>query len=373
MKRALCMCLTALITACATIGSDGQGNLNLPTSGVGPFRKLGNDEEHGIPPYVLDDPTALFHEPCALALDADHHSTRVALYAVARSQGHDAIVRTHADDARSFFGGSGDVAGRSPAVVMRADQAWEGTDLSGPSVLRVGDKINMYYAANGAVGLAESSDGVQFTKRSSPVFTRPEGVSAPSVARLPDGRFRMLYTSGNAIYEAASTDGVTWTMQDALPQTPAMDPVLSAAPVRTDLAPGERPPFDTLAVTDPLLLVEVTPAGRLHMRVLYTGLASTEAGAPSSAIGFAARYGDAGPLSRNPLAVLSLDKHEAAPAYFSWLDGDPSGDVITENRFMLYVHMDQKGTASVAYPAIAAAFAPVSITLPTALAYPDSP
>ncbi len=354
------------LVGCATIGSDGQGDLELPTSGVGPFRKLGGPEVHGVPPFVLDSQSALYREPTALAQDADVRSTRVVLYAVASAQGHDAIIRTHADDGRSFYGGS---AGASPPVVLKADQTWEGADLSGPSALRVGDQIYMYYAANGAVGLARSSDGVVFTKSAAPVFSLPEPISAPSVARLSDGRFRMAYASRGAIYEAASDDGVAWTTLDADPSTPAQDPILSAAPARTNLAPGERPLFDTAAVGDPLLLPRVTPAGRLQFRVLYTGFANAEAGPPSSAIGFAARFGDAGPLMRNPLPVLSLDKHEAAPAVFSWLQGESSSDA---NRFMLYVHMDQKGTSAV-YPAIGAAFAPVSITLPSALAFPDAP
>ena len=364
MKRALCMFMIAQ-AACATIGSDGQGDLELPTSGVGPFRKLGGSEMHGVPPYVLDSQSARYREPTAIPQDTDVRSTRVVLYAVAFSQGHDAIVRTHADDARSFYGGS---AGASPPVVLKADQSWEGSDLSGPSALRVGGQIYMYYASNGVVGLARSSDGVVFTKTPAPVFARPEPIGAPSVARLPDGRFRMAYASGGAIYEAASDDGVAWTALDADPSTPAQDPILAAAPPRP-LAPGERPPFDTAAVADPLLLPRVTPAGRLQIRVLYTGLAFAEAGPPTSAIGFAARFGDSGPLTRNALPVLSLDRHEAAPAVFSWLAGESSS---VPNRFMLYVHMDEKGTTH-AYPAIGAAFAPVSTTLPSALAFPDAP
>ncbi len=373
MTRACSIGLLVAFSACATIGSDGQGNLNLPTSGMGPFRKLTNNEEHGVPPYLLDDANALYREPAILRLDDDLHSTRVALYAVARAQGHDVIVRTRANDARSFFGGGGDAPGRAPMVVLRADQSWEGTELSGPSVLSVGTEIYMYYAANGFVGLAKSSDGLQFSKVSSPVLSLSDGVSAPSVARMPDGRYRMLYASGKSIFEAASDDGIAWSPLDADPSTPARDPILAPAPPRFDLAPGERPPFDTATVGDPLLLPRMTPAGRLQFRVLYTGTANSEAGVGSSAIGFAARYGGHGALSRNPLAVLSLDKHEAAPAYFEWLVGTPAGDLTTSNRFLLYVHMDQKSSQSPSYPAIAAASAPVTLTLDPALGFPESP
>ena len=53
MNRAF-LFLMALIAACATTGDDGEGDLNLPTSGVGPFRKLSGAETRGIAPFVLD-------------------------------------------------------------------------------------------------------------------------------------------------------------------------------------------------------------------------------------------------------------------------------------------------------------------------------
>jgi hypothetical protein len=341
------------LVGCATLGSSGQGDLNLPTSGVGPFRKLGQTELTGVAPFILDSQSARYREPSVLALDADPSSTHVELFAVATSGDHDVIVHTHADDARSFFGGSGDLA-HSPAVALSADQAWEGADLSGPSALRVGTSIFLYYSAAGSVGLARSSDGATFTKVGPPVLV---GGTAPSVALLPDGRFRMLYVGGSNIYEAASDDGLAWS---------PLGPVLGPSAPRTDLQLGEKPPFDTESVGDPCLLPRVTPAGRLQFRVLYTGLAASDGGPPDSAIGFAARYGDTGPLVRNPLPVLSLGKHEGAPALFEW--------VAESDRSLLFVHMDQKpGGSGSPYPAIGGAVAPVAVTLDPPGSFPDSP
>ncbi|MEO6419733.1 MAG: hypothetical protein ABIP39_10020, partial [Polyangiaceae bacterium] len=178
------------------------------------------------------------------------------------------------------------------------------------------------------------------------------------------GRFRMLFSWGASIAEAASADGLTWTRLDADPSTPELDPVFGpSAPVAPEsLAPGEKPPFDPGQVTDPVLLPRMTSAGRLQIRVLYTGYDSPP-GKPAraSAIGFAARYGDAGPLVRNPLPVLSLGKHERGPAFFEWDGGT-----------MLYVAVDQVDGTNV-YPAIIAAFAPPTLTLGMPSSFADSP
>ncbi len=356
--------LLLALGACSTLGTVSAGDQNLPTAGVGPFRVLAPTEMQGVPPYVMDDKPRTFREPAALPLGDGE--TDVALYLVSQEDSggtkHGAIVRTRADDARSFYGATQDV-GHHPQVVLTADQPWEGADLSGPSALRVGDEVLLYYAGSGGVGLARSPDGLAFTKVAGPVLPGDAGgaISGPSVAQVPDGTFRMLFTQGDSIYEAQSPDGVAWTRVDADPSTPAMDAVLGPAAAPTDLAPGEKPPFDTLRVADPCLVPRTTPAGRLHFRVLYTGYAAAgDGGAPTSAIGFAARYGLSGRLSRQRLAVYSQDLHEAGPALFEWSGGS-----------LLYVHQDRKGDTG--YTAIAAAFAPATSTLPAPSDFATSP
>jgi hypothetical protein len=364
------------LSACATLGGSGLGDVGLPTSGVGPFRKLVTAEVRGVAPYVLDASGATYHEPAPLPVTpGDPTSTDVYLYAVAaQGMGTTAqavIVRTRADDARSFYG-TGLDTGTSPQVVLSPDAAWEGPQLAGPSAVVLGGQVFLYYAAKGGIGLAVSQDGLTFQKQPAPVLAPDPTVAwetsvphAPSVALYPDGQIRMLYGAGTSIGEADSDDGgMTWHRVDGDPTTPVMDPVLGPGPPAAPgtLEDGEPPPFDTGQVDDPCLLPRMTAAGRIQVRVLYTGLD----GPPgmtgrSSAIGFAARYGDSGPLTRQSAPVLSLGRHEAAPALFEW-----------SGNSMLYVTMDETSVMP-AYPAIGAAFAPAQLTLPPPAAYASSP
>lgn len=365
MKRKS-LCAVVLLLSCATTGVDGDGDLNLPTVSVGPFRKLATDEVPGIAPFVFDDRTTLYREPTALADGSD-----VLLFAVSKSgsgaAATDVIVRTRATDGRAFFGTSSDT-GKTAPIVLRPTEPWEGGALAGPFVLRSGGEVLLYYAASGGIGLARSSDGgLTFRKEPGPIFARDPAVPwettqvrAPGVYALPDGRIRLLYTAGPAIGEAESTDGIRFTRLDADPSTPAIDPILGpGAPAAPGtLLPNEKPPFDTASVADPSPSTRVTPAGRLHIRVLYTG--RDPAGV--STIGFAARYGDRGPLERNRSPVYSVGANEAAPAY-----------VEVPGGAYLYVQQTRRVDERLSYSAIAAAFAPGSVKLPAPASYPDGP
>jgi hypothetical protein len=353
--------------SCGTLASPGGGEGNLPSSGVGPFRALAREElaAFAVAPFVLDDSDAQYREPCALAASDDPSSAAVLLYAVARVGGRDVIVRTRADDARSFYGDAADNEtgghpAHAPAVVLVADSAWEGSDLAGPSAVRVGGQVWLYYAAAGGVGLATSDDGLTFTKEQGPVLARDASVAwettvphAPSVARMPDGSWRMFYGAGDAIGEARSDDGVGWMRADADPQTPALDPALS---------PGSS--FDGGQVDHPVVSPRVTAAWRIQLRVLYTGYdAPSGVSSRGSSIGFAARYGDAGPLVRQSIPVYAPGAHEAAPALFEFAGGS-----------FLYVQQDETAQDRAnPYPAIAAAVAPTSLTLTAPGAFPPAP
>jgi len=374
------MGVVLFVSACSTLGTASDDGQNLPTSGVGPFRKLSDTEVTAYAPFVLlaaapepsTAPATTYLEPSVLAGSTDASSADVTLFAVLvpPTGGGSSIVRTRADDARSFFGTSAD-SGHTPATVLTADAAWEGGSLSGPSALKVGDEVFLYYAAAGGIGVATSTDGVVFTKNRAPVLGPDATVAwetttphAPSVARYPDGQFRMLYAAGAFIGEASSPDGATWTRLDSEPSTPEVDPVFGpSAPVDPSTLPtGELPPFDTATVGDPCLLPRVTADGRLQVRVLYTGTATPgDGGTPTSAIGFAARYGDSGPLVRNGAPVYSVSAHEAAPALFEWSTGS-----------MLYVHQTYAAVGSASYPGIAAAYSPALDTLSAPSAYPAS-
>lgn len=343
-----------LLTSCATTGAEGDGERNLPSAGVGPFRKLEAEEMKGTAPFVLDDPQALYREPAVLR---DGNAT--LLYAVARVGGKDVIVRTRAFDERTFYGASGGQFGTKPLVVLEPDKLWEGA-LSGPSLVRFRGDILLFYAGAEGIGVARSADGRAFRKEPGPIFSRDvlpgswetTAPRAPSVFLLPNGRLRMMYAAGGAIGEAESADGIEWTRMRA-------GPVLAPAPMPApgSLLPNEKPPFDTASVGDPCVVTRTTPAGRFHVRVLYTGADASGA----TAIGFAARYGESGLLERQPVPVYAVNQKEAAPALLDLGD-----------RSFLYVQQNKR-SGDESFVAIAAAVAPGTIELPPAADYPDAP
>lgn len=361
--RAAALLLVAGAVACSTLAETAGGDSNLPSAGVGPFRKLAAAEVKGGGPIVLDDSTALYREPCALPLASG--TTELALYVVEKdsTSGHDVLARTHAIDGRDFYGATLDL-GHHPHVVLTADQAWEGADLAHPSAVAVAGGVWLYYASNGSVGLARSTDGLAFTKSGAPVLAQDAlgPIDSASVAVLPDGTFDMMFAQAGSIWEATSPDGASFTRVDADPTTSAMDPVLAAAPPAASLETGQLPPFDTLRVADPFVSPRMTPAGRLQIRVLYTGYAQGEAGV-TSAIGFAARYGTAGALARAAGAVYAIGKNESGPTFFEWQDGS-----------LLYVEQDN-GSLGSTDRAIGAAVAPATFTFPAPneSPYPPSP
>ncbi len=344
MKRLL----LTLLAACSTLAETAGGDSNLPTAGAGPFRKLAAAEVRGAAPYVLDVAASQFRQPAALALAGDGE---LALYVVMKdAQSRDIIARSHALDARTFYGATQDL-GHHAQAVLSADQAWEGSDLSHPSVLATPSGVSLYYTANGAVGLARSSDGLTFTKSATPVLA-PDAlgpIGSASIAMLPDGTFLMMFAQGGSIYEATSADGSTWLRKGT-------EPVLAPAAPKTTLAVGELPPFDTLSVSDPCLAPRMTPGGRLQIRVLYTGLAIDAGAVPE--IGFAARYDD-GPLARAPGDVFTLPKNISSPALFEWSEGS-----------FLYVDADSSDGS---HRAIVGAISPPTITLDPPGDFPGAP
>jgi hypothetical protein len=344
-------CLVSLASSCATTGASGKGDENLPSAGVGPFRKLAEDEVAGVAPFVLDDKTGLYREPSAIADGA-----RTLLFAVGRDAGKDVIVRTRADDGRSFYGTGADT-GRRPLVVLSADRPWEGDALHGPFALRVGGEMLLFYAGADGIGLSRSADGLTFTKEPTPVLVREPSWSwettaprGPSAYVDSAGRTHLFFASGASIGEAISEDGVAFRHAGA---------VLHPAAPPDALLPNEKPPFDTASVGDPNVTVRVTPAGRLHVRVLYTGRDASGA----SSIGLAARYGDDGPLERASLPVYAVGQKEAAPTLLEGSGGT-----------FLYVQQERRGAGSdPGYSAIAAAFAPGNVKLPLPAPFPDGP
>lgn len=336
MKRAI-LALVLLPIACATIGGPGLGDVDLPSSGVGPFRKLASSEVQSTAPFLLDDPLVRWRDPGVLPLGG----TEVALYAVVdrdvAGESREVIVRSRATDGRTFFGGRG---GQVPPIAVIADAPWEGRVVSGPAPVRVGSEIWLYYAAAGGIGRARSSDGIAFTKDAAPVLANDAThvFHAPSVAIFPDGRFHLFASAGNAFYELVG-DGKSFG-------PPSL--VLDAAVVATEAGVVVE------TIEDPLALVRVTAAGRTHLRVLYTSVGAT------SAIALAARYGDEGMLSRAQTGpVFSATETQRSPAVAEL------GDYA-----LLYVVDVRRNTT---HPSLVGAVGPATVTLGPPDEYPGSP
>src|ERR1700733_8374323 len=276
--RALPAFVLATVVSCATQGGGSTGASNVPSAGDGPFRPLVADEvsTHDIAPYVFTNNSAQYRDPSVVAVTRDPTSAEVWMYAVARVNGADVIVRTHATDGRSFYGDIGDdftnATDHAPTV-LQASLAWEGASLSGPRALMQGGQVLLYYAGSGGIGVATSSDGLTFTKTPAPVLTpdltaawETTAPHAPAVAVFPDGTWHMLYGAGDSIGEATSADGMTWTR---VADNPVLTPSAMVDP--STLPAGVQPPFDESRVDDPVMAPQTDLDGGLQVRVLYTG------------------------------------------------------------------------------------------------------
>jgi hypothetical protein len=319
MKRALLPMV--FLCSCATLASEGHGDVDLPNLLSGPFRVLKNNQtcngdvcvgvdelphgtSTGIPSYPGTPPSK---SPAVLVRGTLH----VILYAARGTDigKPDRIVRMESTDARTFT----DVSD-----VLSAEA---GETLSDPWAVEVGSEVWLYYGVPGGIGRARSTDGLAgrvFQKEPKlAIGGTVEGWEtdpprAPSVAKLDDGTFHLFYGSGNAIGEATSSDGVTFTR--------VAGPVIAPSPPKPEeqLGPGERPPFDDLSVDDPCIDRSYTPLGRVLWRVLYTGRDRRG----GSSVGYAGRFGDVGTFERKVGFVFggklpgtaATNSHANAPA-----------------------------------------------------------
>ena len=344
-KTARGLLLLSAMCGCATLASQGEGDFDLASTHSGPFRSLkrarscdendvctGVDElpqgaADGIPKYPGSprsrSPSVLVRgRGGASAAPVATEDLRVVLYAARDlDPGPARIVRMESPTARNFD--AADVA-----EVLTADQQFEGESMGDPWAMQVGNEVWLYYAIrpNGKAGQvpgiarAHSTDGLvgrAFAKDTAPALGfaadaagldrtwESEPPRAPSVIRLDDGSFRMFYASGNAIGEATSIDGVSFTR---LAGNPVIEP---SAPVDPSTLPdGVKPPFDDLAVDDPCVDRVTSEAGRIVYHVMYTGRDRRD----GYAIGFAGRYGDRGKFDRHAGSVFGQKSHGNAPA-----------------------------------------------------------
>lgn len=285
-----------LLCGCATLASEGRGDVDLPNTLTGPFRALKrakscsddvctgvNELPSGVPNGVIQYPgNPPARAPSALVLEG----MRVALYA-SRASG---IVRMTSEDARTF---------------VEAGEVIKEPGADDPCALAVPGGVALYYGVAGGLRVAQSPDGATFGP-STAVTIAGEGAvpRAPGVVRLDDGSFHLFYAVDKWIAEATSLDGVSFTRVGIV--------VTPSAPVDPATLPeGVRLPFDDESVGDPWVSRTLTSLGRVHYQLHYTGR-DLRGG---SSIGYAGRFGDEGAFEKRDGFVFG-----------GKLFGDPDGN-----------------------------------------------
>jgi hypothetical protein len=305
-----------MVAACGATGGSSGGASHLPVSGSGPFTPLEPDPSLDAinPPFVLTDNNADLDDPWVV-----DYGDQIAAWVTARRANVTDIE--HAD---SFALEQGFMP---LGQAILPDQAWEAGAVSGASLV-AGDPVVphgvwvMFYAGGGAIGWATAPAitlGHNWTKAPGPALLADgaeEGteLSSPAVVRLQD-RVRVYYLAAGAIWaaEAPWVDVVggratTWTRLDGDPATPARDPML-------------RAPDWALSIGRFTARADRTPAGRVRHDLYFTAVTAPTSAQPStSTCGFASSFsGDRFELSATPILPLKSATH--APAETPYRDG----------------------------------------------------
>lgn len=243
---------------------------NLPTLGAGPYGKPAIDfDTPADEPLVIADRDASLHDPAALPMAGGG----MRLWFGREGDdgtGDSAIAYAELADLT-------ELPARGPEVVMAADQPWEDGRVAAPAVIDAGDQLVLYFEGGrdqaAATGRATSRDGGTSWQKYAENPIAP--LVRPTVARTRDGWLMYGVLPGEpGIWRATSPDGLAWTLDEA--------PVLLPRPELPEA-------FDALAVTNPFLLVQETPAGRLHYGLFFNGL-RPGGDTPEAAIGYAGSF-----------------------------------------------------------------------------------
>lgn len=306
MHRLLALALATTTAACGFgLADDSSGGRDdLPQSGAGPFKKLEVDDTTAADePWIATDPVLELTEAALTARPGGGHVVYVTREPAAEPAGDTTIWRAELPDRREL---------PTPFVeVLTADRTWEEGHVGAPAIVREGDVLVMFYAAGiDSVGRADSIDGgLTWTKWPAPVLT---GITSPAIGY--DGATWLLafIDETGAIGLARSDDGHEFTRAAA--------PILTA---RTD-DPGA---FDHVAVAAPSLAWLVEGTGRGHWALWYAGLEESpgEGERPLYAIGYAASWDGASwsrlpgnrPIAAAPATepTVALDDNHGVMAY----------------------------------------------------------
>lgn len=308
--------VATMLAGCGATGDAGGGASHLPVSGSGPFKPLAPDPAltNINPPFVLLENGADLDDAWAVS-----YGDQLALWVTARRANVTDIEHADALSLEEGF---------LPLVqAILPDQAWEGGAVTGPSLV-AGDPVDpgaswiLFYSGGGAIGWATASAitlGHSWTKAPGPALLANGGeegmtLSSPGVVRIGD-RVRVYYLAAGAIWaaEAPYADVVaarptTWTRIDGDPATPERDPML-------------RSPAWALSIGRFTARAAMTPAGRVRHDLYFTAIAATTPMAESiSTCGFASSFsGDR--FSTSAVPILPLKNATHAPTETPYRDG----------------------------------------------------
>jgi hypothetical protein len=343
MNARATLLMAVLLGGCASgAGEPGDRDVVRPHAHAGPFRPLRENElseRSGLAPYPLKSSARQFRQPTVLELTPSGRPGPCALYAVARIARVTGIYRFLAPDARSF---TPDPNPQRP--ILRAELSWEGDWVGSPSAHRVGEQVWLFYAAAGGIGLARSTDGVEFMREASPVLAIDTSVgwegglapSDPSFLQVGLQDYRLYYSVSGRIGEARSRNGTRW---DRMEDGPLLEPAARSA---------ASPAYDDAAVEEPHALLAQSPEGRRITRIYYAAVDS----AGMRTVGLAARFGTAGPLQRAVSPVFATGRNPRSP----WV-------LPLDDFALLFVTQQAGAAAALDFPAIAMGVTPPSISL----------
>jgi hypothetical protein len=308
--------IPALLLGCGATGDAGGGASHLPVSGSGPFKPLAPDPAltNINPPFVLLENTADLDDAWVVA-----YGDQLALWVTARRANVTDIEHADALTLEDGF--------LPLTQAILPDQAWEAGAVTGPSLI-AGDPVVrgapwvLFYGGGGAIGWATAPAitlGHVWTKAPGPALLAngaEEGVvlASPAVVRIGD-RVRVYYLAEGAIWAAdapyedvVAARAATWTRLDGDPATPERDPML-------------RAPSWALSIGRFTARAALTPAGRVRHDLYFTAVAAATPAAESvSTCGFASSFsGDRFSTSATP--ILPLKTATRAPSETPYRDG----------------------------------------------------
>ena len=305
-----------MMQGCGSTGDSGGGAQHLPVSGAGPFTPLEPDPslEAINPPFVLADNNADLDDPWVV-----DWGDQMALWVTARRANVTDIEHADAFTLEEGF--------MPLAQAILPDQAWEAGAVTGASLV-AGDPVVpggiwvMFYSGGGAIGWATAPAitlGHNWTKAPGPALLADgaeEGteLTSPAVVRLAE-RVRVYYLASGAIWAAdapwsdvVAGSATTWTRLDGDPATPERDPML-------------RAPAWALSIGRFTARAAATPAGRTRHDLYFTAVTAATSAQPSiSTCGFASSFtGDRYEIASTPILPLKNATH--APAETPYRDG----------------------------------------------------